>query len=70
MQTERQDIRRQFLRKGRRKGLVIVVLAAILIEAIAALQYNNTRNMLESDLEQQVLIMLRSSAMRLDGILK
>ncbi|MBQ3754058.1 MAG: SpoIIE family protein phosphatase [Prevotella sp.] len=67
MQEEQQDVRRQFTKNGRRTGLAFVILAAVLLEAIAALQYYYTRNVLESNLEKQVLIMLRSSAMRLDG---
>lgn len=39
----------------------------MLLEAIATFQYYNTRGMLERNLEKQILIMLRASAMRLDG---
>lgn len=48
-------------------GLAIVILAAVLLEGIAAIQYNYTRGVLERNLEKQVLIILRASAMRLDG---
>lgn len=67
MQKQKQDIKRQFLRKGRQTGLAIVIVAALLLETIAAIQYYHTRGVLERNLEKQVLIMLRSSAMRLDG---
>lgn len=62
-----QEINRQFKKKGRQTGLVIVILAAVLLEAIAAIQYYYTRGIVERNLEEQVLIMLRSTAMRLDG---
>lgn len=64
---QRQDFRQLFKKKGVRTGLLIVILAAILLEGIAALQFYYTRNVVENNLEEQVLIMLRSSAMRLDG---
>ena len=62
MQEEPQDSRRLFLKKGKQTGLIIVILAAVLLEGIAAFQYNYTRGMLERNLEKQVLIMLRASA--------
>lgn len=62
-----QDIRRLFSRRGRQTGLAIVVLAAVLLVVVSAIQYYHTRDVLERNLEEQVLIMLRSSAMRLDG---
>lgn len=64
---QQQDIRQLFNKKGRQTGLAIVILAAVLLEAIAAIQFYYTRSALERNLEEQVLIMLRSSAMRLDG---
>ena len=67
MQGEQKDIKRRFRRKSVQSGLVTVVLAALLLEAIAAIQYRYTRGMMERNLEQQVLIMLRASAMRMDG---
>ena len=67
MNNEQQDIRRALGRKGRRTGLAIVVLAAVVLESIAAVQYYYTRGMLERNLEAQVLMTLRASAMRLDG---
>lgn len=69
MQGEQQNIRKSLGKKGVRSGLVIVILAAVLLEAIAAIQYYYTRGLVERNLEQQVLIMLRASAMRMDGIL-
>ena len=67
MQGGQKDIKRRFRRKSEQSGLVTVVLAALLLEAIAAIQYRYTRGMMERNLEQQVLIMLRASAMRMDG---
>lgn len=56
MQKQKQDIKRQFLRKGRQTGLAIVIVAALLLETIAAIQYYHTRGVLERNLEKQVLI--------------
>ena len=67
MDRERQDIRQLFNKRGKRTGMAIVILAVVLLEVIAAIQFYYTRNTLERNLEEQVLIMLRSSAMRLDG---
>lgn len=64
---EQQDIRRLFNKKGRWTGLAIVILGALLLVAIATIQFYYTRSTLERYLEEQVLIMLRSSAMRMDG---
>ena len=64
---QQQDINQLFKKKGIQTGLVIVILAAVLLEAIAAIQFYYTRGVVERNLEEQVLIMLRSSAMRLDG---
>lgn len=52
---------------SRWRGVTIVVLAAVVLEVIAALQYYHTREMMERNLEKQVLMMLRTEAMRLDG---
>jgi len=67
VKSQHPDAKRQFDRRGRRTGLAIVILAAVLLEAMAAVQYYYTRGILERSLEKQVLLMLRSAAMRLDG---
>ena len=64
-----QDLKRKLNKKSRWTSLAIVILAAILLETIAAIQYYYTRRMLERNLEDKVLITLRASAMRMDGYL-
>ncbi len=70
MQTERKGIRQAISKNGRRSGLVIIILAAIVLEAISAFQYYYTRGMLERNLEAQMLITLQVSAQRMDGIMR
>ncbi|MBP5514382.1 MAG: SpoIIE family protein phosphatase [Bacteroidaceae bacterium] len=70
MQTEGRDFKRMFLKFGRQSGLVIIILAAIVLEAISAFQYYYTRGMLERKLEEQMLILLQVSAQRMDGIMR
>jgi len=48
---------------------MVVILAAILLEAISGFQYYYTRGMLERNLEQQILTGLTISAYRMDGIM-
>lgn len=67
MQKQKQDIRRQFRKRGWQSGLAIVIVAALLFEVIAAIEYYYSRGVLEHYLEKQVLITLRASAMRMDG---
>ena len=70
MQTERKGIRQTIGKNGARSGLVIIILAAIVLEAISAFQYYYTRGMLERNLEAQMLITLQVSAQRMDGIMR
>ena len=70
MQPERKGIRQAISKNGRRSGLVIIILAAIVLEAISAFQYYYTRGMLERNLEAQMLITLQVSAQRMDGIMR
>ena len=70
MQTENKDFTRLSSKMGRRTGLIIVILAAILLEGISAFQYYYTRDMLERKLELLVLIQLNTSTQRLDGIME
>ena len=70
MQTINKDSKWWFIKKIRQTGLLVIILAAILMEGISALQYYYTRNMLERDLEEQVLLLLRASAQRMDAIMR
>ena len=70
MQAINKDSKWWFIKKIRQTGLLVIILAAILLEGISALQYYYTRNMLERDLEEQVLLLLRASAQRMDAIMR
>ena len=58
------------LKKWMRKyaGLVVTILAAVLLEAISAIQYNYTRGLLEEELEKSAFTDLIASALRVHEI--
>ncbi len=70
MQKDKTRRKRSSGKISRQTGLVAIVLAALLLEAISGAQYYYTRDMLERQLEQQVLTQLMSSALRMDGIMR
>jgi serine phosphatase RsbU (regulator of sigma subunit)/anti-sigma regulatory factor (Ser/Thr protein kinase) len=53
-------------RIGKWTGLVVVILAAILLEAILALQYKYSRDLMEKEIEKLTLTDLIASALRID----
>ena len=53
----------------RRAVLIVMVLAAVLLETIAAFQYNYMRGLLEEELEKSALRDLMTSALRIQEIL-
>lgn len=55
--------------KKQTKGLTVIIFTAVLLEAISAIQYEYTRNMLEEEMEQQVLTELIASALRIQRVL-
>ncbi len=69
MQTRIKNYIKRIHNKSTRTGLAVIILAAILLESISAIQYYYTRGMLERNLEKQVLILLRVAAQRMDGIM-
>ena len=49
--------------------MIVIILAAILLQVISAIQYHSTRVMLERNLEERVLTQLIVSNARMDGIM-
>ena len=56
-------------RRRRWPGLVIIIVAAILLEALSALQYHYTRSLLQKELERTALTDLVTSALRIQEVL-
>lgn len=55
-----------WLRK--RSTIIVIILAAVLLEVISAIQYNYTRNLLEQELEKNSFFGLMASALRIQEI--
>jgi len=58
-----------FSKIGKQTGLIVIILAAVLLQVISAIQYHHTRGLLEEELEKSALRDLITSALRIQEIL-
>ena len=56
-------------RSRKLSGLIVIIIAAILLQGLAAVQYRYARNMLETELERSTLMDLITSALRIQEVL-
>lgn len=56
-------------RSRKLSGLIVIIIAAVLLQGLAAVQYRYARNMLETELERNTLMDLITSALRIQEVL-
>lgn len=55
--------------RARRSGLIVIIVAAVLLELLSAIQYHYTRGLLEKELERNALTELIASTLRMREVM-